>query len=153
MRRRRSSKFVSNPCKWSCWRSRWRRSCWRAPPGVAKGSCRTAAAACGSCVEPTGRCGAASEGEMSRRVQFKFRLYVAGDAQNSAEAITNLTAICREYLPDRHSIEVLDVFLEPTRALADGIFMTPTLVKLAPAPIRRIIGTLSQTGLVLQTLG
>jgi circadian clock protein KaiB len=90
---------------------------------------------------------------MSRRAMFKFRLYVAGDAQNSVAAIANLTAICRKHLPDRHDIEVMDVFLEPKRALADGIFMTPTLVKLAPSPVRRIIGTLSQTGLVLQALG
>jgi circadian clock protein KaiB len=84
---------------------------------------------------------------------FKFRLYVAGDAQNSVDAIANLTALCRKYLPERYDIEVMDVFLEPLRALADGIFMTPTLVKLAPAPVRRIIGNLSKTQLVLQALG
>jgi circadian clock protein KaiB len=76
---------------------------------------------------------------------FKFRLYVAGDTQNSAQAIANLTALCRAYLPDRHGIEVVDVFREPKRALADGILMTPTLVKFAPSPTRRIVGTLSQT--------
>jgi circadian clock protein KaiB len=90
---------------------------------------------------------------MSRRIMFKFRLYVAGDAQNSVDAIANLTAICRKYLPDRYDIEIMDVFLVPARALADGIFLTPTLVKLAPAPIRRIIGSLSHTALVLQALG
>ncbi|MEJ1963715.1 MAG: circadian clock KaiB family protein [Gammaproteobacteria bacterium] len=89
---------------------------------------------------------------MSRRV-FKFRLYVAGDAQNSAQAIANLTAICRKHLPDRHQIEITDVFREPERALADGVFLTPTLMKIAPAPTRRIVGTLSQTRLVLQSLG
>jgi circadian clock protein KaiB len=47
----------------------------------------------------------------------------------------------------------VDVFREPKRALADGIFMTPTLVKLMPAPVRKIIGTLSQTGSVLQAMG
>ena len=57
----------------------------------------------------------------------------------------NLDALCRTHLPDRHEIEVVDVFREPKRALADGIFMTPTLVKLAPPPVRRIVGTLSQT--------
>jgi circadian clock protein KaiB len=90
---------------------------------------------------------------MSRRALFKFRLYVAGDAQNSAQAVANLTALCRAHLPDRHDIEVVDVFMEPKRALADGILMTPTLVKLAPAPARRIVGTLSQTQPVLQALG
>jgi len=31
--------------------------------------------------------------------------------------------------------------------------MTPTLVKLAPSPVRRIVGTLSQVQTVLQALG
>jgi circadian clock protein KaiB len=84
---------------------------------------------------------------------FKFRLYVFGDAQNSAQAIVNLVALCRAHLPDRHEVEVVDVFQEPKRALVDAIFMTPTLVKLAPFPVRRIVGTLSQTEHVLQTLG
>lgn len=90
---------------------------------------------------------------MSRRVMFKFRLYVAGDALNSVQAQSNLSALCRKYLPDRHEIEVVDVFQEPKRALIDGIFMTPTLVKLAPSPVRMIVGTLSQTQPVLQALG
>jgi circadian clock protein KaiB len=84
---------------------------------------------------------------------FKFRLYVAGDTQNSALAIANLTALCRAHLPNRYALDVVDVFREPNRALADHIVMTPTLIKLAPSPVRRIIGTLSQTESVLQTLG
>jgi circadian clock protein KaiB len=84
---------------------------------------------------------------------FQFRLYVAGDTQNSAEAVANLTALCRARLPDRHHIEVVDVFREPKRALADGILMTPTLVKLAPSPVRKIIGTLSQEQPLLVALG
>ena len=83
---------------------------------------------------------------------FKFRLYVAGDARNSAQALGNLTALCRAQLPNRHSIEVVDVFRQPKRALTDGIFMTPTLVKLAPAPVCRIVGTLKDTDIVLHAL-
>jgi circadian clock protein KaiB len=90
---------------------------------------------------------------MSRPATFRFRLYVAGDSGNSAQAIANLAAICRAYLPDRHELEVVDVFREPKRALAEGIFMTPTLVKLSPSPARRIVGTLSQMQTVLQVLG
>ena len=90
---------------------------------------------------------------MSSRACIKFRLYVAGDAQNSAQAIANLVALCHENIPDRHEIEIVDVLREPRRALTDGIFMTPMLVKLAPGPVRRIIGTLSQTQSVLDTCG
>ena len=90
---------------------------------------------------------------MTRPVIFKFRLYVAGEAKNATLAIANLSAICRTYLPGQHVIDVVDVFREPKRALADGIFMTPTLVKLSPAPIQKIVGTLSQTDTVLLALG
>ena len=90
---------------------------------------------------------------MSRRARFRFRLYVADDTLNSAKALGNLTALCQEHLPDRHEIEIVDVFREPRRALDDCVLMTPTLVKLAPSPARRIVGTLSQTQTVLLALG
>jgi circadian clock protein KaiB len=90
---------------------------------------------------------------MTQGATFMFRLYVAGDALNSAQAVTNLQALCREYLPDRHEIDIVDIFKDPDRALQDGIFMTPTLVKLAPVPMRRIVGSLSQQQPVLQALG
>ena len=84
---------------------------------------------------------------------YIFRLYVAGDAQNSVLARSNLRVLCDTYLPERHRIEVLDVFRDQQRALDDAIFMTPTLLKLAPANVRRIVGTLSQTEEVLLALG
>lgn len=85
--------------------------------------------------------------------RFKFRLYVAGDAPNSTQALANLTALCHTHLPGQCEIDVVDIFLEPKRALADGIFMTPTLVRLAPSPTQSIVGTLSQTQTVLLALG
>jgi len=90
---------------------------------------------------------------MSRHAPYRFRLYVAGDAQNSVQAVANLNALCREHLPNRHTIEIVDVFRQPERALTDSIFMTPTLVKLGPLPVQRIIGTLNQTQPVLDALG
>jgi circadian clock protein KaiB len=95
-----------------------------------------------------------SRSKSSAKSKFSFRLYVAGDAQNSAQAVVNLTAFCHAYLLDRHTIEVVNVFKEPKRALADRIFMTPTLVKLSPRPApRRIVGTLSQAQPVMQAFG
>jgi circadian clock protein KaiB len=90
---------------------------------------------------------------MKPHQMFKFLLYVADDTQNSVIAVANLKALCRAHLPDRHEIEIVDVFKEPQRALADHIFMTPMLIRLAPAPVRRIIGTLSQPEKVLQAMG
>lgn len=85
--------------------------------------------------------------------RFKFRLYVADHTQNSDTARANLTALCNTHLIGRHDIEVVDILQEPARALDDGILMTPTLVKLWPLPVRRIIGTLNEKTAVLHALG
>jgi circadian clock protein KaiB len=90
---------------------------------------------------------------MSPQPFFKLRLYIAGDADNSSQAISNLNFLCQSRLAGRHEIEVVDVFREPKRALSDGILMTPTLLKISPAPLRRIVGTLSQHHIVLSALG
>lgn len=90
---------------------------------------------------------------MSRRPVYKFRLFVAADTLNSAQAASNLNALCKAHLAGCHEIEVVDVFKDPKRALAEGIRMTPTLLKLAPGPVRRIVGTLADRDRVMQTLG
>lgn len=90
---------------------------------------------------------------MKRGKHYKFRLYVAGDGPNSAQAQANLIALCQVHLPDRYEIEVVDVLKAPTLALKDNVLMTPTLLKLSPAPVRRIVGALSQMQIVLDTLG
>lgn len=90
---------------------------------------------------------------MRGTAKFMFRLYVAGDGVNSIQAVANLTALCKVHLPDRYEIEIVDVFRHPSRALADGIFMTPTLIKIAPSPSRRVVGSLSQERVLLNALG
>ena len=84
---------------------------------------------------------------------FAFRLYIAGDAPNSLLAMANLAQLCETHLPDRHSIEIVDVLLDPKRALRESILMTPTLITDSPYPGHRIVGTLSNTEPILQILG
>jgi circadian clock protein KaiB len=90
---------------------------------------------------------------MKKPPQFKFRLYVAGEGPNSTQAIANLKALCREILPGRHEIEVINVLREPHRALDDDVLLTPTLVRLSPAPVRKIVGNLNRREPLLQALG
>ncbi len=89
---------------------------------------------------------------MVKRKTYKFRLYIAGDTMNSVQARTNLHALCSSYLAGQYEIEVVDVFREQKRALEDGIFMTPTLLKLAPS-VSKVVGTLSNAQSVLIALG
>ena len=84
---------------------------------------------------------------------FSLRMYIAGEAPNSVRALANLAQLCERHLPEAHSLEIVDVTVEPHRALSDGVFMTPTLIKLAPNPMCRIVGTLSDLRPVLVALG
>lgn len=84
---------------------------------------------------------------------FAFRLYIAGDAPHSMQARANLAQLCETHLPDRHSIEIVDVLIDPKRALTESIFLTPTLICESPYPGHRIVGTLSNTEPILQILG
>jgi circadian clock protein KaiB len=81
-----------------------------------------------------------------------LRLYVAGNAPNSLLAIANARAICDIHFAARHHLEIVDSLKHPRRALADGIIVTPTLLKLSPQPAQRLIGNLSDTSQVLLTL-
>ncbi len=82
-----------------------------------------------------------------------LRLYIAGDAPNSVQAIANLRSICDEYLPGGHKLEVVDVLEIPRRAMAEGVLVTPSLAKLSPLPAAQVIGNLSDKMQVVHTLG
>jgi circadian clock protein KaiB len=90
---------------------------------------------------------------MNRTAKFKLRLYIAGDTQSSLLALANLSALCEASLPNHPEIEVVDVFGELKRALADSIIMPPTLVKLAPSAVQKIVGTHSESSRVIEVLG
>jgi len=80
---------------------------------------------------------------------WDLRLYVAGATPKSAAAFRNLEQICEEHLAGRYHIEVIDLMNQPQLAQGDQILALPTLVRKSPVPIRKIIGTLSNTERVL----
>jgi circadian clock protein KaiB len=94
-----------------------------------------------------------TECNLSASDTYAFRLYVTGSAPNSVLAIANLREVCQRHLPGRHHIEVIDLRRDPRRALADGIMITPTLVKLTPGPEVRIVGSLSDQAVIVANLG
>lgn len=85
--------------------------------------------------------------------RIHFKLYVAGRATpRSQRAIANLRRLCGADLEGRCEVEVVDVVEDPAAAETARILMTPTLVKEAPAPARRVTGDLSDSDKVLYGL-
>lgn len=79
------------------------------------------------------------------------RLYVAGDSPNSVLARRNLTSALAGS-PD-HKLEIIDVLEDPKRGLADGVLVTPTLVKVSPAPAQQVVGNLRDADALRAVLG
>ncbi len=80
---------------------------------------------------------------------YHLRLYVAGQTTKSLAAMANLKRVCEEHLAGRYEIEVIDLVKQPKLAAGDQILAIPTLVRKLPAPLKRIIGDLSNTEKVL----
>lgn len=80
---------------------------------------------------------------------YALKLYVAGQTPKAVRAFSNLRKICEEHLRGRYSIEVIDLVENPALGRGDQILALPTLVRRLPAPIKKIIGDLSNTERVL----
>ena len=85
--------------------------------------------------------------------RFVLRLYVTGATPRSARAISNASRICGAYLSGRFELQIIDIYESPLLASEHQIVAAPTLVRLAPTPIRKIIGDLSDEPKILRALG
>jgi circadian clock protein KaiB len=90
-----------------------------------------------------------TEAASSAAAKWYLRLYVAGRTPRSITALRNLEELCEEHLTGRYRIEIIDLMKNPQLAAADQILAVPTLVRKLPSPIRKMIGTLSDTERVL----
>jgi circadian clock protein KaiB len=84
-----------------------------------------------------------------RDEQWDLCVYVAGSSPKGQRAIDNLLRACEEHLPGRYTVEIVDVLKNPTRAAADKILAAPTVVRRFPAPIRVLVGDLSDNDSLL----
>jgi circadian clock protein KaiB len=83
---------------------------------------------------------------------YQLRLVVAGSNARSRRAIENLRRVCDDYMKGQVDLEIIDIYQQPELAQAYQIVALPTLVKLLPLPVRRIIGDLSQQDRVIRGL-
>lgn len=83
---------------------------------------------------------------------YRLRLFIAGMTPRSLVAIANVHRICDDRLAGRLDLEIVDIYQQPHLAEENQVVAAPTLLKLAPDPIRRIIGDLSDETRVLRGL-
>lgn len=89
----------------------------------------------------------------ARVTAYSFRLFVVGQTQRSQAAVANLRRVCESRVPGQYEIEVVDAAERPDLAGEERILATPTVIRLAPLPQRRVIGDLSDHGRTTAALG
>jgi circadian clock protein KaiB len=80
---------------------------------------------------------------------YILKLYVAGNTPNSVRALKTLNNILEKEFQGVYALKVIDVLKNPQLAEEDKILATPTLAKILPPPVRKIIGDLSDRERVL----
>ncbi|WP_227789013.1 MULTISPECIES: circadian clock KaiB family protein [unclassified Nodularia (in: cyanobacteria)] len=84
---------------------------------------------------------------------YVLRLFVAGHSANTERILQNLHGLLERSLGYPYTMKVIDVLTNPEQAEIDQVSATPTLVKVWPQPIRRIVGDIDNVDKLLQMLG
>ncbi len=80
---------------------------------------------------------------------FLLKLFITGHTPQAERAIKNINTICKNELNEKYHIEIINILENPQLAEDERILATPTLIKVLPEPLRRVIGDLSNTEKVL----
>ena len=81
-----------------------------------------------------------------------LRLYVIGKTPRSLRAIKNIRELCSKEFTGEVDLDIIDVAENPQLAEDGKIIAAPTLLKMLPAPVKRIIGDFSNKKNVLLCL-
>lgn len=82
-----------------------------------------------------------------------LELYIAGTMPRSVQAVSDVRQICQRFFKGRYTLKVFDLTRNPQLAGARQILAVPTLIKLEPAPVRRLIGDFADPQRVAAALG
>ncbi|PSB23799.1 circadian clock KaiB family protein [Stenomitos frigidus] len=84
---------------------------------------------------------------------YVLRLFVSGHSVATERTLQTLHRLLEESLSHLYTLKVIDVSQHPEQAELDQVSATPTLVKVWPRPVRRIVGDLDNIDQLLRILG
>ena len=81
-----------------------------------------------------------------------FKIYIAGHNSRNRELIATLKEVCTELFLSNHQIQVIDILKSPKEAEKQKVLATPMIVRVVPAPEKRIIGDFREAGKATQAI-
>jgi len=88
----------------------------------------------------------------TNEIGLEVQLFISGHSARTDTAVDNLKALLNETLPNAFKLTIIDVLEDPQAAEVAFVLATPTLIKIAPLPVRRAIGDLSDRLSLLRSL-
>lgn len=89
---------------------------------------------------------------LTENQKHKYILFVSGMSVKSTYAIENFRKISDTYLEDNFELQIIDIIRDPEAARTHQIIAIPTLIRTFPAPVKTILGDLSDHQKVLKIL-
>jgi circadian clock protein KaiB len=83
----------------------------------------------------------------------RFRVFVAGASWRSQRVVAALHELCEAHGISDHTVEVVDVLRDPASAERDRVLALPMVMRVAPEPIVRVVGDLSDGQVAAEVLG
>jgi circadian clock protein KaiB len=81
---------------------------------------------------------------------YVLRLYVSGHTSATETILKNLHELLERSLHQPYTLRVVDIHKNPEQAEQDKVTATPTLVRVYPRPMRRIVGDFKDANQLLQ---
>lgn len=83
---------------------------------------------------------------------YVFRLFVSGNSMATERTLKKLHQLLEQMLTQPYTLKVIDVTQHPEQAEQDHVTATPTLVRVHPLPIHRIVGNFDNVEQLLGVL-
>jgi circadian clock protein KaiB len=83
---------------------------------------------------------------------YVLRLFVSGHSTATEHTLQTLHQLLETSLHHPYTLKVIDILKHPEQAETDQVSATPTLVRVWPRPVRRIVGELDNVSRLLQAL-
>lgn len=100
-----------------------------------------------------------STGKLSENIknppddQMHLRLYILGNSMQSTRAVYNIKQLIKQLKLENCKLEIIDLSDDPRLGFEDHIIAVPTLVRLSPLPVKKVIGDLTDPNPVIETIG
>jgi len=83
---------------------------------------------------------------------YNLRLFISSNNSNSEKTLNNIHHLLESGLTNPYNLKVIDVAKNPEQAALHQVITTPTLIRISPQPVKRIVGQLDDIPRVLNII-